>query len=152
MDPIAAQFVAAYSQPRQTPGNEQSRLSNEQIDVVDEILSRFDSSDLGDQDIAEINSAFQRAGISASEDLRNAVADNGFNLDELARDNIVPPPPGPEIGRAPEPTEEFLETLDGILSTYNADQLSQEDIRNIRDELASSGFQAPGAQLVQVDA
>lgn len=150
VDPVALAFIDQTQRPGRPPPKE---LTSEQTDIANEILGNFDSSSLTEADIAEINAAFKEAGITPSASLREVIETAGFDPAELAVAGPQGPPQGAPNG-PPPPTEEFLAALTEIISEYDSENLTEEDIQEIIDKLAESGFAppSPGAQLVQIDA
>lgn len=107
-------------------------LSSEQKELVGEILSQFDSSDISKSDAQAISSAFKENGIRPSSDLRQTINDNGFDADlirSLSSDNggnemqvqkAPPPPPPPpqkeQNANADEQKSVIEEILEDILN------------------------------------
>ena len=150
VDPIAVAFA---DQGQRQAAPQRQELTSAQVDIVNEILSGFDSSNLSADDLVEINAAFESAGITPSSSLRETIETAGFDPEELAIAGPQAPPQGAPAG-PPPPSEEFLDAFTEIIAEYDAENLTEQDIEEIVSRLADEGFTppSPGAQLVQIDA
>ena len=123
--------------PRRGDAPEEVELTEVQVEIVSGILTDYDATNLTEEDIAAIQAAFQSA-IEAGELLPNrtlaeAVEEYGFDPFVLF----------PQEGRRSPPeeielTEEQIETVSGILSAYDAENLTEEEIAAIQEAFQSA--------------
>ena len=109
-----------------------SSLSYEQQQSMDEILSEYDGNNLSESDAKAIVSAFQDAGISPSREMADAMDSLGFDAHEVgtlagvgpqggsqAMGGMPPPPPPPPSNSE---SEEEFNTVSSLLETlFNSD-------------------------------
>jgi hypothetical protein len=97
----------------------QRALSQEQQELISDVLSEYDSSSLTSEDASEIVSAFSEAGITPSKELANYMDSLGFDAKEVgelggarppqAMGSMPPPPP-------PPPKDDTVSALEELLS------------------------------------
>ena len=81
------------------PSNSDSNsLSDSQLDTISSVLEDYDASNLSESDAQEIVAALSDAGIEASGELESALADAGFDAQEIGTLAGVGGPQGPAGG------------------------------------------------------
>ena len=64
-------------------GNSRHRMSADQKNAVENILSKYDASSLSRNDAKEISDSFKKMGIRPGNDLRQTIENAGFDADRL---------------------------------------------------------------------
>lgn len=106
-----------------------SNLSTEQKDLIEEVLSNYDTDSFSASDASEIVQAFQDAGIGESQALTSVMEASGFDAQEVGnlaqatqtaqgggRPAGGPPPPPPE-----EEVDSVTSLLESLLSSDDED-------------------------------
>lgn len=141
----------------------QRALSQEQQELISDVLSEYDSSSLTSTDASEIVSAFSEAGITPSKELANYMDSLGFDAKEVgelggarppqAMGSMPPPPPPPKddtvsaleellSASSDEDDEDSTTTssdfsellLDYTSKIVNLNEKSQEKVQEILDK------------------
>jgi len=120
-------------------------------DTVSSILSDYDADNLTEEDAQSIVAAFQDAGIEASDELVDAMADAGFDAQEVGTLAGVgaqgtPPPPPSDSSSSSEDYDDLDTNEDGVVSfeelqaAYGSDDettSSSLDEQNALDNLST---------------
>jgi len=132
------------------------KLSDEQKETINTILSDYDSAELSEQDAKDIVSAFQEAGIKPSKDFEVTLGTAGFDAREIGDLAGVAPPQRGENGAPPIPrdsesagvNQDNLQLLQSILEQYtDLSNLSAEDEQTLSNSLLDAGLLEPGALI-----
>jgi len=96
-----------------------SSMTSEQKVLIEEVLSKYDSSSLSSNDAKEIVQAFQEAGIEPSSALQSAMSASGFDAKEVGDLASAEKTGGgrPMGGPPPPPKEEELSTITELLES-----------------------------------
>ncbi len=129
-------------------------LTTEQKSLVRDIVSRFDTNNLSDKDREEIRSSLKEADIGPSRALFNELQKAGVTppAPESHHDRPLggPRPDGPPRGAPPPkdpPPEQAAEDdeqsaiqkrLDEVLGRYDVENLTAEEVDQLKDELAAA--------------
>lgn len=131
-----------------------SKLSDEQKEAINAVLSDYDASSLTEQDAKEIVSAFQGAGIQPSKEFADALDSAGFNAREIGGLAGVPEQRGSNVSPSEQGestagvNQDNLQLLQSILEKYNdLSNLSQEDETELSAILLDAGLLEPGALI-----
>jgi hypothetical protein len=122
-----------------------NNLSSEQKDLIEEVLSKFDTDALSASDATEIVEAFSEAGIEASPALSSAMQAAGFDAQEVG--NLAQSAQGggkPMGGPPPPPPQEEVDSVSSLLETLLSSDEDDEDdtITASDDSISSSSFDA----------
>jgi len=132
------------------------KLSNEQKETIDSILSDYDALTLSEQDAKDIVSAFHEAGINPSKDFADKLDSAGFDAREIGDLAGVTPshrgegsaPPPPQGGNSAGVNQDNLQLLKSILEQYtDLSNLSEEDEQTLSISLLDAGLLEPGALI-----
>nr|WP_321265432.1 hypothetical protein [uncultured Sulfurimonas sp.] len=127
-----------------------SNLSSEQKDLIEEVLSKFDTDSLTSKDAAQIVEAFSEAGIEASSALTSAMEASGFDakeVGELAQAPQASQGGGRPMGPPPPPPEEEVDSVSSLLESLlssDEDEDEEEDSTTSTSSVnvSSSSFDA----------
>ncbi len=128
-------------------------LTDEQKSQVQSILSQYDSENLTTEDAKTIFDQFREAGIQPSPEMRDLIADSGFDPEELrslARPEGDPGPRGPKPGndQGQGLNVSALQSLQTILDQYDLSQdLSSDEQSELLTQLNQAGFKDLGFLL-----
>ena len=129
-------------------------LTDEQKQVVQDILSNYDASKVTTTDAKAIFKAFEEAGIKGG-GLREAITNAGFDADQvwmLAHDGQKPPQgpppggPGPG-GGAGKINSSALQRLQSILNQYDFTNMTSENEQELFVQLSQSGLLQTGSVI-----
>lgn len=117
-------------------------LTNDQKQLINDTLSKFDADSLTESDAISIVTAFQEAGIQPGKELAKVMEAAGFDakrVGDLA--DVQGPPPGqgkgPDgIGNGINLSEEALKELYTLLDQYYADDITESDRNNLRNSIS----------------
>lgn len=146
--------------PMQSQNASQPKLTDEQKQTVNDILSEYDSSNITQQDFYDIFEQFQAAGISGGESLKSTAEAAGFDFSSNIQTAIesgealpsaMGPPPGGQGGGKPPPppqsadsssSSEYSDLLAQLLEDYENGEADLTDfeafIENIKNTSLSS--------------
>jgi hypothetical protein len=130
-------------------------LTDEQKSQVQSILSQFDPESLTAEDAKSIFDQFREAGIQPNPEIRDLIADSGFDPEELrtlARPEGEPGPRGPkpndQQGQAQGLNVSSLQSLQTILDQYDLSKdLSADQQNSLLTQLNQAGFKNLGFLL-----
>lgn len=120
-------------------------LTAEQKETVTSVLKDFDAENISEADAKLIATAFKEAGIQPSQQLAQALSDEGFDARDIGqkagagRPDGPPPPPKQENDETSFNTS-ALQTLQDILDEYELDSLTAEEEQDILTALEKEGF------------
>lgn len=118
-----------FEAPSSTSNNR--TLSSSQEDTISSVLENYDPNNLTKSDAKEIVSAFKEAGIRPSQELKEAMANEGFDAQEIgnlaeveqAQGGTPPPPPPPPSSSSSEKEYDVMDTNeDGVVSQTELDE------------------------------
>jgi hypothetical protein len=120
-------------------------LSSEQQNLIEEVLSKFDTNSLSTSDATEIVSAFKEAGIEPSSALASAMAASGFDAQEVG--NLAQASQGggrPMGGPPPPPPQDEVDSVASLLeSLLSSDEDDENDTTSVSStSTISSSFDA----------
>lgn len=146
--------------PMQAQNAQQTKLTDEQKQTVNDILADYDSSNVSQQDFYDIFEQFEAAGITGGQSLKSTAEAAGFDFSsdiQLAIESgealpsAMGPPPGAQgAGKAPPPPQssessassEYSDLLAQLLEEYENGEADLTDfeafIENIRNTSLSS--------------
>lgn len=108
-----------------------ANLSTEQKELIEEVLSQFDTDSLSTSDATEIVEAFEEAGIQPSQALTSAMEAAGFDSQEvgdLAQASQGSQGGGRPMGPPPPPSEEEVDSVSSLLeSLLSTDEEDDEE-------------------------
>ncbi len=142
--------IGAFPPPPSRP------LTEEQTSLIQSTLAEYDAESLTAEDAKEILNTFREAGIKPGKELRQAIADAGFDekeLLELARPEGGPQgPQGPRGGRGMQQSSSgidvsALQSLQDILSQYDLSSLTADDESELLNQLNNSGLVRTGYMI-----
>lgn len=129
-----------------------ANLSSEQKDIVDEVLSKFDTNSLSASDATEIVEAFKEAGIEPSYALSSAMEASGFDAKEVgdlaaSASSSVQGGGRPAGGPPPPPSEEeeeeiasIYDLLETLLSSEEDEDTSATSTASISSIISGTGY------------
>jgi len=131
-------------------------LSEDQKNTITEILAQYDNEELTEEDAQAIVESLKEASIRPGEELKNILAEAGYDAEELA--TLAGIEPG-EQGRPPPPPEyhnngnnsvnqESLQQLQSIMGQFSdLSELSAQDEEKLNSLLFDAGLLEPGALI-----
>ena len=128
-----------------------TELTDDQKSTIADILSKYDSDNVSDEDAQAIFQAFKDAGITPAKGMKEAIEAAGFDAEDLRTrgmsDQGMPPPPPQSSFGTNSVNLSSLQSLQEILSQYDLTNLSESDQSTLLSELESSGFVYPGSVI-----
>jgi len=113
-------------------------LSDDEKAQVAEILSRYDSENLSEEDAKAIREAFKENGIAPGRGLDEAVKEAGFAVEDIRG---TPPPPGGGMMPPPPPgDQEESDPLASFLGNLSTEE--QTDTLTRLSTLSTEGYEA----------
>jgi hypothetical protein len=132
-------------------------LSDDQKAEVASILKNFDPAKLTTSDISEIRTAFKEAKIPPGRDLRDAITEAGFNVEQLRPPSTNetgsanaraprperPPPPPPQVSAPPSSatssssSSSLPSTSSATSTTEESDSITLQTLTDLKNLLAS---------------
>ena len=156
-NPMSIQISSSVSTTNLNQSFSAPKLSDEQKETINTILSDFDSTALSEQDAKDIVSAFQEAGIHPSKDFADTLETAGFDARDIGELAGMAPPQRGEGGGPPPPAQDNdsagvnqgnLQLLQSILEQYtDLSNLSAEDEQALSTSLLDAGLLEPGALI-----
>lgn len=143
------------------PQSQQSSLTTEQSQLIEDTLAEFDVDNLSAADAKSIVETFSEAGIQPGSGLEQAMSDAGFDartigdLAGVGEGGGPPPPPqgGASMSQPLELDDELLSDLNEMLNEYYSGDLSDEEqttmLSSIQSIIQSS---APEEGLLHITA
>lgn len=130
-------------------------LTDDQKQTVTSVLKDFDAENLTEDDARLIATAFKDAGIQPSQQLAQALSDEGFDAQEIGAKAGVGRPDGP---RPPPPQEReetslntsALQTLQEILDEYELDRLTKDQEEEILAAFEEEGFLDKQGSIISI--
>ena len=120
----------------QTQVRQETTLTDDQKTTLDEILAKYDSENMTEEDMKAMMDEIKAANIPPSKDLKEIMDAAGFE-----------PPKKPE-GEMPPPPDDLKEIPDFMLDFMEKEQsgeLTQEDVEALLEDLQARGFDTTGA-------
>lgn len=105
-----------------------ANLSSEQKDLIDEVLSQYDTNNLTSSDASAIVEAFSQAGIEPSGALTSAMESAGFSAQEVG--NLAQASQGgakPAGGPPPPPPQEEIDSVTSLLESLLSSDEEEDD-------------------------
>jgi hypothetical protein len=127
----------------------QEKLTDEQKQKVQDILSKYDTDSLTSSDAKSIFKAFEDAGIKGP-GLRDAIEETGVEADELwskGHDGQKPPQGGPGQAGGNQINASALQSLQDILSQFDLNNLSSKDQNTLVSQLQQAGLLQSGSMI-----
>jgi hypothetical protein len=126
-------------------------LTSEQKDQVKSILSHYDSSNLSSDDARSIFQSFREGGIRPAPGLKEAIADAGFNAEQLRKlarsENNSNSWSGYNNSYSNGIKMSSLKSLVSILSQYDLENMSADEQKELYAQLNEEGLLRPGSQI-----
>lgn len=147
--------------PMQMQNTSHPKLTDDQKQTVNDILSEYDSSNISQDDFQAIFQQFQEAGISGGDSLKSTAEDAGFgfssNIQAAMESGEALPsgmgmPPGGQMGPPPPPTQsaddstssEYSDSLAQLLSDYENGDADLTDFEAFIESIKSTSFSSTG--------
>lgn len=129
----------------QRPPMANYKMTDEQKDQLQDILSNYDVENMTDEDKQSLMEEIRDAGIKPGDDLKTALEDAGVEM--------APPPPPPDGGQppmgGPGETGQTSQFLQDFLDKYESGELTDEDIESFVQSIKSQGQMAQGVLFDQ---
>jgi len=124
--------ISGYSTSSAMQGQQahrQQSLSQEQRQLIETTLAKYDSGNLTQSDAISIVEAFKEAGIQPGKGLAEAMAESGFDAKAVGELAGVAPPPGGPKGQPVtlNISEDMLQELNKLLDEYYSGDLSSDE-------------------------
>jgi len=110
------------------PPPKSNPLTEDQKQMVSDIISKYDSSNISDTDFRSMMTEIHDAGITPSRDLRNMVEEAGFTMPEGKG------PEGVKGGSRPEPPQFAKDLMEKISSGDTTEEEIQQLMQNLQLE------------------
>jgi hypothetical protein len=142
-------------------------LSEEQKTKLNEIVSKYDSSNISTEDAKSMMEELRSEGIGPGKETAAALTSAGFEMEKMRPEGAKGKPPegmkgpppggkggpkGPEKGQSESSSSgsidaESLKTLKSILEQYDLSELSDDDQQSLMAQLENAGLIEPGMLL-----
>lgn len=129
-----------------------SKMSSEQSEALQKILSDYDVDNISDEDAKNITDSIKELGISPGKELGAVLTEAGIDPQGLAEQAGLgkpqkgggggqqPPPPGAGGPPKGEVNSEAISALQLILEDYEGDDLTDDDWTDIISNLEEQGI------------
>lgn len=138
------------------PSHPSQRLTSEQLQTISDTLSNYDADSLSEEDAQSIVESFKEAGIKPGKEMAEAMAELGFDAEDVGElAGVEPPekkgpPPPPKDGEKLD--AEALQQVQSILEDYDLSNLSEEEEEEILTLLKENGLIGEEGDLLSVTA
>lgn len=128
IDSINSQFPLP-----QRPHSQETPLTEEQKNAVEQTLSAYDAQNLTSEDANAIITAFSDAGIKPGRELRDAIADQGFDASQIRATSDLPPPQN-DRPQLPKQRAEEISNMLGTMADLVSDKLSESGAEELSEK------------------
>lgn len=119
-------------------------LTEEQRSTLEEILAKYDSEDITEEELQALRSELEEAGIPRCPEAGRMIREAGL-MGEPPEEGQGPPP-----GPPPQSTSADNSSLLELIEQYEAGEISQNDLFSSLEEFFQAGISATGNLLDQM--
>lgn len=125
-------------------------LTTDQQKQIRDILSQYDPSNVSEDDAKNIFDAFRKAGINPAKGMKEAIEAAGFDAENLRAKGLGDRPD--QAGQIAHPKREdfnldALQKMEEILSQYDMSRITEEQMKQLMEQLDSAGLLQTGNAL-----